>query len=140
MAAGGRHGARRLLVQALYQHQISGHTVDELREQFAARSEFESIDAEYFGDLLQCVLSDVAELDEIIAASADRPVEQLDPVEKSVLWLGLAELRFRSEIPTRVVLNEAVELAKQFGAADGHRYVNAVLDSAAATLRDGAHE
>lgn len=135
MAARGRHGARRLLVQALYQFQISGHAEDELIEQFAAREEFERIDSGYFLSLLREIIEGADALDGLIAESADRPVAHLDPIERAVLWIGLAELESHPDVPFKVVLNEAVELSKQFGAEDGHRFVNAVLDKAAKSLR-----
>lgn len=135
MAARGRHGARRLLVQALYQFQISGHAEDELIEQFSAREEFERIDSGYFLSLLREIIEGADALDGLIAESADRPVAHVDPIERAVLWVGLAELESHPDVPFRVVLNEAVELSKQFGAEDGHRFVNAVLDKAAKSLR-----
>ena len=135
MAARGRHGARRLLVQALYQFQISGHSDDELIEQFSSREEFAWIDGDYFLSLLREIIEGADALDGLIAESADRPVAQLDPIERAVLWVGLAELESRPDVPLKVVLNEAVELSKQFGAEDGHRFVNAVLDKASKSLR-----
>ena len=135
MAATGRHGARRLLIQALYQLQVGGHDKDELVDQFSARKEFDSIDREYFLTLLDEIINSVEDLDAQISAAADRPVAHLDPVERSVIWLGLAELGNHPDIPVGVVLNEAIELSKQFGAQNGYRYVNAVLDKAADTLR-----
>lgn len=135
MAARGRHGARRLLVQALYQFQISGHSDDELIEQFSSREEFAWIDGDYFLSLLREIIKGADALDGLIAESADRPVAQLDPIERAVLWVGLAELESHPDVPLKVVLNEAVELSKQFGAEDGHRFVNAVLDKAAKSSR-----
>lgn len=138
MAATGRHGSRRLLVQALYQRQLSGHTCEELLAQFAGQKDFEKIDVDYFRRLLGEILADTAALDTLIAGDADRPVAQLDPVEHGILWLGLAELSRHPEVPVKVVITEAVRLAREFGATDGHRYVNAVLDQVAPKLRPGA--
>jgi N utilization substance protein B len=135
VAARGRHGARRLLVQALYQFQISGHSDDELIEQFSSREEFAWIDGDYFLSLLREIIEGADALDGLIAESADRPVAQLDPIERAVLWVGLAELESHPDVPLKVVLNEAVKLSKQFGAEDGHRFVNAVLDKAAKSSR-----
>lgn len=134
--ARGRHGARRVLLQALYQRQLGGHTAAELVEQFSARREFRGIDTAYFRMLLDEITMAEASLDAEIASAADRPVAQLDPVERGVLWIGLAELRFHPDVPSRVVIDEAVELAKEFGAQDSFRYVNGVLDTLAARLRD----
>jgi N utilization substance protein B len=138
MAATGRHGSRRLLVQALYQRQLSGHTGEELLAQFSGQKDFEKVDVDYFRQLLGEILADTAALDALIAGDADRPVAQLDPVEHGILWLGLAELGSHPEIPLKVVITEAVRLAKEFGATDGHRYINALLDQVAPKLRPGA--
>ncbi|MFW2403113.1 MAG: transcription antitermination factor NusB [Gammaproteobacteria bacterium] len=135
MTTGARHGARRLLVQALYQHQITASDVSALRNQFSASNDFSKADGDYFYALLDEVVQDPAALDERIDAFADRPVSQIDPVERAILWIGVAELRSYPDVPTRVVINEAVELAKEFGAEDSHRYVNAILDGAAKDLR-----
>jgi len=135
MAATGRHGSRRLLVQALYQRQLAGHTPAELAAQFASQKDFEKVDVEYFRRLLGEVLADTAALDQLIAGDADRPVAQLDPVEHAILWLGLTELKAHPEIPLKVVITEAVQLAREFGATDGHRYINALLDRLAPKLR-----
>jgi N utilization substance protein B len=138
MAATGRHGTRRLLVQALYQHQLAGHTAVELLEQYSAQRDFGKIDGEYFRQLLDEILADPQALDTLIGADADRPVAQLDPVEHGILWLGLAELQWHPEVPVKVVITESVQLAKEFGAQDGHRYINALLDQLAAKLRPAA--
>lgn len=138
MAVTGRHGSRRLLVQALYQHQLAGHAAVELVAQFSAQKDFEKMDAEFFRRLLGEILADTAALDALIAGDADRPVAQLDPVEHGILWLGLTELQAHPEIPMKVVIAEAVQLAKEFGATDGHRYINALLDRLAPKLRPAA--
>lgn len=133
--ARGRHGARRLLVQALYQRQIGGHDAGELVLQFAGSREFRGIDADYFRTLVAEVTATEPLLDDLISSAADRPVAQLDPVERAVLWIGLTELRAHPDVPAGVVIDEAVELAKEFGAQDSFRYVNAVLDAMAPRLR-----
>ena len=138
MAVTGRHGSRRLLVQALYQHQLAGHSAAELLAQFMAQENFGKMDVEYFRRLLGEVLADTAALDALIAGDADRPVSQLDPVEHGILWLGLTELRAHPEVPLKVVIAEAIQLAKEFGATDGHRYINALLDQVAPKLRPTA--
>jgi N utilization substance protein B len=135
MVARGRRGARRLLLQALYQSQISGHDSGEILAQFTSRPGFDAADRDYFASMLEGILADRDALDEHISNAADRPVEQLDPVEHAVLWIGVMELRSVADIPVKVVINEAVELAKQFGAQDSHRYINAVLDAVAAETR-----
>jgi N utilization substance protein B len=135
MAITGRRGARRLLVQALYQYQVGGHSRGEIERQFRALPEFGQVDGAYFNTLLAETLGHASELDAMIAEAADRPPAQLDPVEHGILWAGLAELRSQLDVPTRVVINEAIELARAFGAQDSHRYVNAILDHAAGRLR-----
>ena len=131
MAVRGRHGARRMLLQALYQWQLAGHEFADLHHQFAGRPGYEGIDHTYFDEQLQRIVDSVDALDARIAVAADRPVARLDPVERAVLWIGVAELRDRGDVPTKVVINEAVELAKEFGASDSYRYINAILDAVA---------
>ncbi len=122
-------------MQALYQQQIAGHELTTLRGQFTAADEFEQLDGEYFLNLLEEIHRDRSILDGRIEALADRPVEQIDPVERAVLWIGITELGSHPDVPVKVVIDEAIELAKEFGAQDGYRYVNAVLDSVAKELR-----
>lgn len=133
--ARGRHGARRLVLQALYQRQLGGHTESELIAQFSDKKEFRGIDAGYFLALIGEILPAERELDELIAQAADRPVAQLDPIERGVLWIGVTELRAHPDVPRNVVIDEAVELTREFGAQDSFRYVNAVLDCVASRLR-----
>jgi N utilization substance protein B len=135
MAPRGRHGARRLLVQALYQNQVGGHDTEELVRQFSASTDFDAIDRDYFLALLNEIFENRADLESHISDAADRPIEQLDPVERGLLWLGTAELQFHPDAPVKVVINEAIQLAKEFGAEDSYRYVNAILDKVAAKLR-----
>ncbi len=134
-AKGARIRARELLVQALYQVQITGHETAELVAQFKSRGEYESVDQEYFDGALQAILADVAQIEQKLDQIADRPIGHLDPVEKAVLLLGYHELQSLPEIPYRVVINEAVNLARRFGAEEGHKYINALLDRASETLR-----
>ena len=138
MASGSRERARSLLIKALYQWQLTGHDYDELLAQYSALAEFGRIDQDYFRDLLTRVLSAAAELDPVIAEHAARGLDQVDAVGRGILLLALAELKFREDVPVKVVINEAVELAKRYGAADSYRFVNAVLDKAAKTLRPTA--
>ncbi|MAF84435.1 MAG: transcription antitermination factor NusB [Gammaproteobacteria bacterium] len=133
--SGGRHGARRLLLQALYQRQFTGHEIAELDEQFSGRDEFATVDGDYFRAVLNDVLSRTASLDETIDGFLDRPILQLDPIEHALLWIGVSELTSQADVPDNVIINEAVELAKEFGAQDSFRYINAVLDKAAKSLR-----
>lgn len=126
-----RKGARDLLVLALYQEQLSGHDMAELVAQFEAREEFATIDQVYFLDLLRRVLDNVEVLDAIVAELAVRSLQQLDAVGLAILRLAVAELKYRFDVPRKVIINEAVDLAKRYGANDSYRFVNAVLDKAA---------
>lgn len=134
MAAKGRNGARRLLLQALYQIQVGGHDAGQLKQQFAERPEYAAADSDYFEQLLDQIENSRSELDEQIALFGDIPAEQLDPVEHAVLWIALAEFRFHPDVPVKVVMNEAIELTKIYGAEGGYRYINGLLDKVAAGL------
>jgi N utilization substance protein B len=130
-AARGRSLARRLAMQALYQWQLTGQSAAEILAQFGESEESAGADLEYFAELVRAVIAGQGALDVEIGRHADRPVEQLDPVERAILWCGVYELKDRLDVPYRVVINEAVELTKRFGATDAHRYVNALLDRVA---------
>ena len=133
-----RRLARELLVKALYQWQLAGHSVAELAAQFAAHEDFERSDRDFFGQLLVVTIENVPALDAIIARHATRGIETLDAVGRAILLLGLAELKFRDDVPSKVVINEGVELAKRYGAADSFKFVNAVLDKSSRELRVAA--
>ncbi len=130
-----RSQARRLATQALYQWQLTGDSGEDIVQQFVQQDDFGKADAEYFDELVKQAISNESELIEVVAKHFDRPLAQLDPVERAVLLIGVYELKFRIDIPYRVVLNEAVEQARRFGAAESHKYINAILDKAAANLR-----
>ena len=127
--------SRRLALQALYQWQLTGQSLAEVRNQYAQDESYPDVDQPYFTTLLERVIESSGDLDQMLGEWIDRPVAQLDPVEHAVLWIGLEELRSQPEVPYRVVLNEAVELAKKFGATEGHKFINAVLDRAARQVR-----
>ena len=133
-ATSARHVARAHIVQALYQFQLNAIPVTELQTEFIARAD-ETMDHEFFADVLPVVIKDIETLNQMITDYADRPIGQLDPIERAILWLGLYELTDRPDVPMRVVINEAIELAKTYGGEDGHKYINAVLDKAAKKLR-----
>lgn len=134
-AGRARSLSRKLAMQALYQWQLTGHSAAELRNQYTGEEGFGDADADYFRELLNGVTEGAAALDATLGELIDRPVAQLDPVERAVLLIGLYELGHSLEVPYRVVINEGVELAKRFGATEGHKFVNAVLDRAARSLR-----
>lgn len=127
--------ARRLALQALYQIQINPRPWQDTHQQFAADAEAERVDRDYFRALLDAIASNREALDSNIARMSEIPPAELDPVEHAALWLGMHELQFCPELPYRVALAEAVQLTKQFGATDGYKFVNAVLDRAARELR-----
>jgi N utilization substance protein B len=130
-----RHKARELALQGLYQWQVTGQNVGEVINQLLTTNEARRFDVPLFQDLMHGVPAHLDELDGQLGPFLDRPVEQLDLVERAVLRLGAYELQHHLEVPYRVVINEAVELAKTYGADQGHRYVNGVLDKLARGLR-----
>lgn len=132
---GSRHRARCSAVQALYQWQITRQLPEEIESHFLADSALDDADLEYFRHLVREIPQQLQELDRRLSPHLDRSVAEIDPVERAILRLGTFELEFHPEIPYRVILNEAVELAKTYGAEHGHKYVNAVLDRVALTLR-----
>jgi N utilization substance protein B len=138
MGTGSRERSRGLLLKALYQWQLAGHTREELLAQYSALAEFARVDQGYFEDLLGRVLEDSENLDALIAKLSARGLEQLDVVGHSILLLALAELKHRPDVPVKVVINEAVNLAKRYGAAESFRFINAVTDKAAKILRSGS--
>ncbi len=130
-----RSQARRHAVQAVYQWQMAGQDVGAIVEQFLAEQDVKSFEVAYFQDLLHGVPRHLTELDELLKPALDRAIESVDPVERAVLRLGVYELNYHPEVPYRVVINESVELAKVFGAEQGHRFVNGVLDKVAREIR-----
>lgn len=134
-SGGARTRARELMVQALYQKQIAGHTTAELVAQFREDATYQRVDQEFFDELFPAISSGQAELEKKIDELIDRPLEQLDPIELSILLIGVHELEHRTDVPYKVVINEGVNLARRFGAIDGHKYINACLDVAAQSLR-----
>jgi N utilization substance protein B len=129
-----RSAARRLALQALYEWQMNAQPWQDLYNQYAASEEMARADRDYFRELLERISADSAALDAVMKPFVDRAAA-LDPIEHAVLLIGVYELQSRADVPYRVVINEAVGLAKRFGATDGHKFVNAVLDGAAAQLR-----
>ncbi|HHH36518.1 MAG TPA: transcription antitermination factor NusB [Gammaproteobacteria bacterium] len=130
-----RSQARRCVVQALYQGMVGGDEVTEADFGFLGADDERRVDQAYFRELLEEIRRHGEELDELIAPYVDRPLADVDPVERAILRLGACELAYHVEVPFRVVINEAVELAKVFGAEHGHRFVNGVLDKLASRLR-----
>ncbi len=130
-----RSMARRLALQALYQWQVSGQTSVDISAQFAEDQNLKGVERGYFEELLAKVPLHADELDTYIKPQLDRPLHEVDPVERAILRLGTYELVYRKDIPYRVVINESIELAKTFGGEQGHKYVNSALDGVAKLAR-----
>ena len=127
--------ARRCAVQALYQWQVTGQDVEEIYQQFLLERNMGNVNTEMFKEFLVGVTRELDSLDEKIQPYLDRDISEVDPVERAVLRLGAYELMYKLDVPYRVVINEALEAVKTFGAEQGHRYVNGVLDKLAHELR-----
>ena len=135
MRASPRRRAREFVLQGLYQRQLSGNAREAIRAQLADAAGFPKSDEAYFDTLWTGVTDDYDALVELVAPSLDRRAAELSPIERAILVMGAWELEHRREIPCRVVINEAIELAKSYGGTDGHKFVNGVLDKLAGTLR-----
>jgi N utilization substance protein B len=138
-ASNRRAVARKIAVQALYRWQMNAGPWQDLLLEFAVAEDMPKADKEYFDTLVRGVAEAAGDWDAALARYTDRKPSDLDPVEHAVLLIGVYELTSRPDVPYRVVINEGVGLAKRFGATDGHKYVNAVLDRAARELRRDEH-
>ena len=137
-ASSPRSRARRAALQAIYQWQMTAQELETIAAQFREDKSWRRIDEEMFSALLYGIPTNVTSLDAHLQPILDRPVAQLDPVERAILRMGAFELTHREDIPWRVVINECVELAREFGAAQSHKYVNGILDKLARRTRDEA--
>ena len=137
--AAQRRKARHYGLQALYQWTLSGASVTDIEAEFRVDNDFQHTDGEYFSAVLKGVVADVDAIEALFSPALDRKLEELDPIERNLLRLGTFELRDRIDVPYKVVINEAVALAKKFGATDSHRYINGVLDKVARDLRTVEH-
>lgn len=137
MAGSSRHQARQAAVQALYQWDLTEQSPEEILEHFILQHDLEEVDKGYFYNLVREVPLYHQEINAQIRPFLDRDMESVDPVERSILRIGAYELEYRPEIPTKVIINEAIELAKTFGSDYSYRFVNGVLDKLARTLRPG---
>jgi len=135
MNKSSRRRSREFALQGLYQWQLAKADPKMIAEQLAEAKGFDKLDAEYFNALLNGAIGAAAELERKIAPCLDRAFGELSPVERGILLLAGYELLHRPEVPYRVVINEAVELAKAYGGTDGHKFVNGVLDQLAARVR-----
>lgn len=141
----GRRAARVLIIQGLYAWMVSGVQMSEMErglvsgEYAAMYCEFEDtesvplerVDERYFGQTLHVIIENKDKIDALLIPKLDRPIDQLGPIEHAILLLGLYELKFRKDIPYRVAINEAIDLAKDFGAQESHKFINGVLDKLA---------
>ena len=130
-----RSRSRQFLVQALYQAQLTGDEFRSVIDPFVADHNMKRADVDYFKEILSGIDKERENLEALIVPKLDRSYEEIDPIEKGILLLGCYELTQRIDVPYRVVINESVELAKSFGATDGHKYVNSVLDALAKDIR-----
>lgn len=133
--AAERRKARHYGMQALYQWHMAGASLTDIEAEFREEYDFNHVDLEYFQALLHGVPGCVDELEEVFTPFLDRKIDDLDPIERTLLRMGVFELAHRIDVPYKVVINEAVALTKKFGATDGHKYINGVLDKAARQLR-----
>ena len=124
-----RHWARRLAVQAIYQWRLTGNTIQDIEAEFTSNSDFQKTDNEYFYTLIRGVLNDPQSNQNALETHLDRPFAKLNPIEESILRYSAHEIINFEEIPYKVIISEAVILAKKFGSQDGYKYINAVLES-----------
>lgn len=137
--SGARSVARKLAMQALYRLQLNEAPWQDVLLEFSVEEDMARADREYFDEIVRVIAESRVALDEQLAEWVDRPPAELDPVEHAVLLIGVHELAARPDVPWRVVVNEAVTLARKYGATDAHKFVNAVLDRAARALRPLEH-
>jgi transcription antitermination protein NusB len=130
-----RKKARRYAVQGIYQWQMSGNPIEEIELQFLETINQAKVDIEYFREILVNTLASVKQIDTDLEPIVQRDFSEVNPVELAVLRLACYELKSRMDIPYKVVINEALELTKTFGAEDGHKFVNGILDKLAKQLR-----
>ena len=134
-AKSGRSRAREFAVQALYQHLVGGNDTAAIDAFTRDLSGFHKADSAHYDALLHGCVREGAELDALIGPLLDRKLAEISPVERSIMWIGAYELRHCLDVPWRVVINECVELAKEFGGTDGHKYVNGILNGLAPSMR-----
>ncbi|MBI0186063.1 transcription antitermination factor NusB [Yersinia pestis subsp. pestis] len=135
MKPAARRRARECAVQALYSWQLSKNDIADVELQFLSEQDVKDVDIAYFRELLSGVAVNAASLDALMALFLSRQLEELGQVERAVLRIALFELSKRDDVPYKVAINEAIELAKTFGAEDSHKFVNGVLDKVAPTVR-----
>lgn len=135
MKVSARHKARELAMQAIYSWQMTGNSVEQIELSIATSNDMQQVDMTFFQDILRTIMQNMEDLNASMKPYLGRLPEEIDPVEKAILLVATFELVHRIDVPYKVVINEAIELAKEFGAADSHKFVNGVLDKAVKTLR-----
>lgn len=135
MKPAARHRARECAVQAIYSWQLSGNSIADVEEEFLTEQDMSNVDVPYFRELLNGVSTHMSELDKKMAPYLSRQLEELGQVEKAVLRLAMFELCYRNDVPYKVAINEAIELAKVFGAEESHKFINGALDKVVVTVR-----
>ena len=133
--AKARGKSRRLAMQAIYQWQMTGDNISDIKQQFFDENNMAKLDSAFFSEMVSGVASSISELDPLLEKYMTRKVESVDPVERSILRLATYEFINRFDVPYRVVLNEAVTITKEFCAEKSHTFVNAVLDKVAKEIR-----
>ena len=133
--AKARGKSRRFAMQAIYQWQMTGDSITDIKQQFFEENNFSLIDTDYFSELVSGVASSISDLDPLLEKNMTRSVESVDPVERSILRLATYEFIHRIDVPYRVVLNEAVNITKEYCSENSHTFVNAVLDKVAKEIR-----
>ncbi len=133
--AKARGKSRRFVMQAIYQWQMTGDSITDIKQQFFDENNFSVIDSAYFSELVSGVVSSISELDPILEKYMTRSIESVDPVERSILRLATYEFIYRLDVPYRVILNEAISITKEYCAENSHTFVNAVLDKVAKEIR-----
>ncbi len=133
--ASNRHNARKAAVQALYQWDITQQRTDEIEAQFEQIHDLQNVDRKYLREIMREVPEATGELEALIEPFLDREFKALDPVERAILRLGAYELKYKADVPTKVVINEMIELGKVFGADHSYKFINGVMDKMAGSLR-----
>lgn len=131
-----RSQSRHLLVQAVYQWQIAQQDLKDIEEQYLVQHGKKALDKDYFCRLLHAIPTMIDKLDRMMEPHLDRPIKNLDPIERAILRIACYELAHCQDVPFKVIINEAVIQAKKFGAEEGHKYINAVLDKVARSVRE----
>jgi len=133
--AGNRRRARALAVQGLYQRHFSKSSIIDIEAEFIVDNDMSKVDSAYFRDLLRGVHREQEELDRLLEPFLERPIHEVDAIELAIVRLGTYELKYRLDVPYRVVINEGIEMAKKFGGTEGHKFVNSLLDKLGHRLR-----